>query len=158
MAPIMDSPSQGDMGLRPPLRAIISPVSRTALEATITAASLHQLRVEATTSSLLTRAITSINLLLHLPLVTMATAPSHLATDSSSRVGVVIVAVGVSLEDMGAAEDRAVDTGVVGANTSPLSMEEGLTASLPITAPLHLKTMGNKISMDREVTTRIPHH
>lgn len=56
------------MGLSPPLRAIISPVSRTALEATITAASLQQLKVEDTTSSLLTQDITSINLLLHLPL------------------------------------------------------------------------------------------
>lgn len=88
--------------------------------------------------------------------VTLATAPSRLATVSSnnSRVGVVMVAVGVNLEDMGAVEDRAVDTGVVGANTSPLSMEEVLTTNLPITALLHLKTMGNKISTDREVSLR----
>lgn len=56
------------MGLSPPLRVILSPVSLTALEATVTAASLHQLKVEATTSSPLIPAITSISLLLHLPL------------------------------------------------------------------------------------------
>lgn len=65
-----------------------------------------------------------------------------------------MVAVEVSLEDMGAVEDRAVDTGVAGANTSPLNMEEVLTTNLPITALLHLKTMGNKISTDREVRLR----
>jgi len=54
------------MGLSPPLRPILSPVSRTALEATITAASLQQLKVEDTTNSLLTQDITSINLQLHL--------------------------------------------------------------------------------------------
>ncbi|KAL0197718.1 hypothetical protein M9458_006258, partial [Cirrhinus mrigala] len=76
----------------------------------------------------------------------------HLATvsSSSSRVGVHMVAVGLSLEDMGAVEDRAVDTGVVGDNTSPLRMEEGLTTNLPTTALLHLKTMGSKVSTDRE--------
>lgn len=86
----------------------------------------------------------------------MAAARSLLATVSSnsSRVGVVMVAVGVSLEDMGAVEDRAVDTGVAGANTSPLSMEEGLTTNLLTTAHLRLKIMGNKISTDREVSLR----
>jgi len=54
------------MGLSPPLRPILNPVSRTALEATITAASLQQLKVEDTTNSLLTQDITSINLQLHL--------------------------------------------------------------------------------------------
>lgn len=85
----------------------------------------------------------------------MAAARSHLAmVSSSSRVGVDMVAVGVSLEDTGAVEDRAVDTGVAGGNSSPLSMEEGLTTNLPTTALLHLKTMGNKISTDREVSLR----
>lgn len=56
------------MGLRPPLKAIVSPVSRIALVATVTPASLHQLKVEATASSPLILAITSISLLLHLPL------------------------------------------------------------------------------------------
>uniref|UniRef100_A0A8C1K6K7 RNA-binding protein FUS n=1 Tax=Cyprinus carpio TaxID=7962 RepID=A0A8C1K6K7_CYPCA len=145
--PAMDSPSQEDWGLRPPLRAIISPVSLTALEATVTAASLLQLKAEATTSSPLIQAITSISLLLRLPLVTMAAARSHLATvrsTNSSRVGVDMGAVGGSLEDMGALEDRAVDTGVVGVNTSPLSLEEGLTTNLQTTALLQLKTMGQQ--------------
>ncbi len=88
----------------------------------------------------------------------MAAARSHLAmvssSSSSSRVGVDMVAVGVSLEDTGAVEDRAVDTGVAGGNTSPLSKEERLTTNLPTTALLHLKTMGNKISTDREVSLR----
>jgi len=87
----------------------------------------------------------------------MGTAPSHLAmvsSSNSSRVGVVMVAMGVSLEDMEVAEDRAEDTGVAGANTSPLSMEEVLTTNLLITALLHLKTMGNKSSTDREVSLR----
>lgn len=80
----------------------------------------------------------------------MAVARSPLAMDSSnsSMVGVHMVAVGVSLEDTGAVEDRA------GGNNSPLSMEEGLMTNLPTTALLHLKTMGNKISTDREVSFR----
>ncbi|KTG45075.1 hypothetical protein cypCar_00002610 [Cyprinus carpio] len=157
--PAMDSPSQEDMGLRRPLRAIVSPVSLTALEATVTAASLLQLKAEATTSSPLIQAITSISLLLRLPLAAMAAARSHLATVSSSsrRVGVDMVAVGVSLEDTGAVEDRVVDTGAAGGSSSPLNMEEGLTTSLPTTALLQLKTMGNKISTDREATARMPH-
>lgn len=83
----------------------------------------------------------------------MATAPSLLAMVSSNsrRVGVVMVAAGVSLEDMGAVEDRAVGTGVAGANISPLSMEEALTTNLPTTALLRHKTTVNKISTDREV-------
>lgn len=58
------------MGLSPPLKATISPVSPLILEATIIAASLQHLKVEATTSSLLSLAITSISLplLLALPL------------------------------------------------------------------------------------------
>lgn len=87
----------------------------------------------------------------------MAAARSHLAmvsSSSSSRVGVDMVAVGGSLEDTGAVEDRVVDTGVAGGNTSPLSKEERLTTNLPTTALLHLKTMGNKISTDREVSLR----
>ncbi len=85
----------------------------------------------------------------------MAAVRSPLAmassSSSSSRVGVHMGAVGVSLEDTGAMEDRA---GVAGGNNSPLSMEEGLTTNLPTTALLHLKTMGNKISTDREVSLR----
>ncbi len=84
----------------------------------------------------------------------MAAARSPLAmasSSSSSRVGVHMGAVGVSLEDTGAMEDRA---GVAGGKNSPLSMEEGLTTNLPTTALLHLKTMGNKISTDREVSLR----
>lgn len=156
-APAMDNPSQEDMGLRPPLKAIVSPVSRIALVATVTPASLHQLKVEATASSPLILAITSISLLLHLPLVAMAAALSRLAMVSNSKVEVGMEAVAVSLEDMGAVEGRAVDLGEVEANTSPLSLEEGLTAHLLTTALLHHKAMGNKVSTDREVTTRIPH-
>lgn len=158
MAPTMDSPSQ-DMGLSLLLRAIVSPISRIILEATVTAASLHRLRAEATTSSPLSLAITSIRLPLPLALVTMATTPSHLAMDSSSnRVGVVMeVTVGGNLEHMGAVEDRAVDTGGVEANNSPLNMEVGLTTHLTTTALLLLRTTGNKVSTDRESTVRILH-
>ncbi len=80
-----------------------------------------------------------------------ARSPLAMASSSSSRVGVHMGAVGVILEDTGAMEDRA---GVAGGNNSPLSMEEGLTTNLPTTALLHLKTMGNKISTDREVSLR----
>ncbi len=79
----------------------------------------------------------------------MAAARSPLAMASSSSSS--SRAVGVILEDTGAMEDRA---GVAGGNNSPLSMEEGLTTNLPTTALLHLKTMGNKISTDREVSLR----
>lgn len=160
MAPTMDSPSQEDMGLSPPLRATISPLI---LEATIIAVSLHHLKAEATTSSLLFLAITSP---LPLALVTIAATPNHLAL-GSSRVGVamevrvvvvvvVIVAVAGNLEDMEAVEVRVVDMGVVEGNNSPLHMEEGLTINLPTTVPLHLRIMDNKISMEKEGTIRIP--
>ncbi len=79
----------------------------------------------------------------------MAAARSPLAMASSSSSS--SRAVEVILEDTGAMEDRA---GVAGGNNSPLSMEEGLTTNLPTTALLHLKTMGNKISTDREVSLR----
>lgn len=155
-APTMDSPSQEDMDLKPLLKATVSPVSRIALVATVTPVSLHQLKAEATASSPLILAITS--LLLHLPLVAIAAALSRLATvSSSSRVEVGMEAVVVSLEDMEAVEARAVDSEVAEANTSPLSLEEGLTAHLQTTAPLHHKAMGNKVSTDREVTTKIAH-
>ncbi|XP_051572712.1 RNA-binding protein FUS-like isoform X2 [Myxocyprinus asiaticus] len=64
MDPTMDSPNQVDMGLSPHL----SPVSPIALEATVPPASLHQLKVEDTTRSPLTLAITRISLLLPLSL------------------------------------------------------------------------------------------
>lgn len=50
------------------LRAIVSPVSPIVREATVIAASLHQLRAEATASSPLSLAITSISLPLPLAL------------------------------------------------------------------------------------------
>lgn len=91
--------------------------------------------------------------------VTMAATPSHLAMDSSNRVGVVmevkvgvIVAVGGNLEHMGAVEDRAVGMEGVEANNNPLHMELGLTTHLPTTALLRLKTTGNKVNTDREVS------
>lgn len=83
--------------------------------------------------------------------VAMAAALSRLAMVSNSKVEVGMEAVAVSLEDMGAVEGRAVDLGEVEANTSPLSLEEGLTAHLLTTALLHHKAMGNKVSTDREV-------